>query len=53
MEDIYYMFDEKYKDLSRKELFGDLTDKDWNELNKYDKMFEKEYKQYDDQGTFN
>ena len=47
MEDIYYMFDEKYKELSRKELFGDLTDKDWNELRKYEKMFEKEYKEAD------
>ena len=47
MEEIYYLFDEKYKDLARKEMFGDLTDRDWNELNKYDKMFEEEYKQYD------
>lgn len=46
MDDIYYLFDEKYKALTKKELFGDLTDKDWNELRKYDKMFEEEYKQY-------
>ena len=48
LEEIYSMFDEKYRDLARKEIFGDLTDADWNELNKYDKMFEEEYKQYDE-----
>lgn len=44
MEDIYYLFDSNYKDLSRKEIFGGLTDTDWNELNKYGKIFEEEYK---------
>lgn len=46
MEDIYYLFDPHYKELARKNMFGDLTDKDWNELRKYDKMFEEEYKEY-------
>lgn len=48
MEDIYYLFDPHYKELARKDMFGDLTDEGWDELNKYNKMFEEEYKKIDD-----
>lgn len=44
MEDIYYMFDERYKELSRKEMFGQISTSEWLELEKYEKLFEEEYK---------
>jgi hypothetical protein len=48
MEDIYYLFDERYKELSRKEMFGEISSPEWLELEKYDKIFEEEYKKYND-----
>ena len=48
MEDIYYLFDPHYKELIRKDLFdGLMASEDYNELRKYDKMFEEEYKEVD------
>lgn len=44
LESIYHMFDPKYKELSRKELFGeDLTEEESKELKEYRKKFEKIY----------
>ena len=48
MESIYYMFDERYKNLLRKETFGEISSPEWLELEKYDKIFEEEYKKYND-----
>lgn len=47
MESIYHMFDERYRELSRKELFGEVTSPEWLELEKYYKMFDEEYKKKD------
>lgn len=47
MEEIYYLFDEKYKDLVRKEMFGGISSPEWLELEKYDKMFKEEYKSHE------
>lgn len=44
MEDIYYMFDERYKELSKKEMFGEISPPEWLELEKYERLFEEEYK---------
>lgn len=44
MESIYHMFDPRYKELSRKELFGeDLTEEESKELKEYHEKFEKIY----------
>lgn len=43
MEDIYYMFDERYKELSRKEMFGEISSPEWLELERYEKLFDEEY----------
>ena len=44
MEAIYYMFDPRYKELSKRGLFGELTEKDWLEYCRYHDMFDEEYK---------
>ena len=44
MESVYYILDERYKDLSRKEMFGGISSPEWIELEKYEKIFEEEYK---------
>ena len=51
MEDIYYLFDDRYKELCRIELRRELTDKEIKEMEKYYELFEKEYKFYDEEGT--
>ena len=52
MEDIYCMFDEEYRELSRKDLFGEyMTPEENDKWLEYKKLFEKEYKFYDEEGT--
>lgn len=47
MEEIYYLFDPTYKDLSRKDLYGEeLTDEEKVLWKRYKDLFEEEYKTY-------
>ena len=47
MEEIYYRFDPIYKSLARKEIWGEeLTPEEKDQLDKYQKMFNEEYKMY-------
>lgn len=43
LEQIYYLFDPRYQELSKKDLYGELTDAEWNEYCRYHDMFDKEY----------
>ena len=47
MEEAYYLFDERYKELSKKDLFGELSDAEWLEYCRYHDMFDKEYENAD------
>jgi len=49
MEYIYHKFDPKYKELSRKEMFGEATKHDLTKLEKYYKIFEEEYNKKENQ----
>ena len=42
MEDIYYMFDKRYKELRRADFTRELSKKEIKELEKYYDMFNKE-----------
>lgn len=44
LREIYYLFDNRYKELSRKELFGELNDSERAEMNHYQEIFNEEYK---------
>ena len=43
MDTIYYLFDGRYKELARKEAFGELSDGETAEMERYFDMFKKEY----------
>lgn len=45
MESIYHLFDEKYRNLSRKDLWGEkMTETELRDWKKYQKLFDEEYK---------
>lgn len=44
MRNIYYTFDNRYRELSKKELFGELNDSERAEMNHYQEIFNEEYK---------
>ena len=47
MGEVYYRFDPVYKDLFRKDLYGEeLTEEDEAKFEEYQKMFAKEYGTY-------
>ena len=46
MEDIYYLFDDRYKELVRRELFGELSDGETAEMENYRRIFDEEYDFY-------
>ena len=44
LQDIYYLFDPEYKELSRKAMWGDyMTPEEKNKLHEYCEIFDKEY----------
>lgn len=50
MEEIYYLFDPVYKDLSRKNLYGEeLTEEEKALWKRYKDLFEEEYKMYEEE----